>query len=171
MPSELVFVGDAGGSEPSGASHRKGVELSAYYTPFEWLIVDGDISIAHARLESASGDRIPNALENVVSLGVTVPEIEGWSGGLRVRHLGPAPLIEDNSARSHSTTIVNAQAGYRLLKSYTITLSVLNLLNSSDNDITYFYDSQLKGEPAPVSNIHFHSVEPRLLRLSLGAEF
>lgn len=171
LDSELVFVGDAGGSQPSGASHRTGVEFSAYYTPLPWLAVDGDISVARARLDDAAGDRIPNALEHVVSLGITIPETDGWSGGLRVRHLGPAPLIEDNSARSKSTTVVNAQAGYRFLKSYTATLSVLNLLDSSDNDITYFYDSQLKGEPAPVSDIHFHSVEPRLLRLTLGAEF
>jgi hypothetical protein len=36
-----------------------------------------------------------------------------------------------------------------------------------DNDITYFYESQLPGEAAAVENRHFHPVEPRTLRMTI----
>jgi hypothetical protein len=49
---------------------------------------------------------------------------------------------------------------------------VLNLLNSRDHDITYFYASRLPGEPAGgVEDIHFHPVEPRTVRLYLTYKF
>lgn len=178
--SELVYIGDAGNSEASDASERHGVELAAYYTPLPWLIIDADYAYAHARLDVPGGeDRIPNAIEDIYSLGFTVPETRGWSGGLRLRRLGKGPLIEDNSARSKTTTVVNAQIGYRLRQRYTATLSVLNVFDSKDNDITYFYESCLRSEACGegevaeggVSDLHFHPVEPRALRFSVSAEF
>jgi hypothetical protein len=171
LGSELVYSGDDGTSQPSGASHRRGVEVSAYYTPRPWLALDADYAASRARLESPVGNRIPNAVENVFSLGLSVPETRGWSGGLRVRHLGPAPLIEDNSARSKTTTVVNTQVGYRILKGLTAGVELINVFNSRDNDITYYYTSRLPGEPAAgVDDYHLHPVEPRMLRLSLTAE-
>jgi hypothetical protein len=46
-----------------------------------------------------------------------------------------------------------------------------NVLDSRDNDITYFYESRLPGESAPVADRHFHPVEPRTLRLTLESHF
>jgi len=48
---------------------------------------------------------------------------------------------------------------------------LMNVLDSDDRDITYFYESQLPGEAAPVEDIHFHPVEPRSVRVSLQARF
>lgn len=91
---------------------------------------------------------------------------------MRLRHLGEGPLIEDNSARAKTTTVVNAQVGYRFRRNWKATLAALNLFDSDDNDITYFYESRLPGEPAEgVADYHFHPVEPRALRLTLAAEF
>ena len=86
--------------------------------------------------------------------------------------LGEAALVEDNSARSRPTTVVNAQGSYRFLQNYQAQLAVLNLFDSDDNDITYYYESRLPGEPAEgVADYHFHPVEPRAVRVSLGASF
>jgi outer membrane receptor protein involved in Fe transport len=170
--SELVFVGDAGGSEASGASRRRGVELSAYYAPQPWLVLDADYAYAHARLDSEAGNRVPNSVEDVFSLGITVPDVRGWSGGLRLRRMGAGPLVEDNSARSRPTTVVNGQAGYRWPQGYSASLQVLNLLDSQDNDITYYYASRLPGEPAEgVLDHHFHRIEQRQVRLTVGVTF
>ena len=80
-------------------------------------------------------------------------------------------MIEDDSARSESSTIVNLALSHRL-GPVTITGDVLNLLDSKDNDITYFYTSRLPGEPAAgVDDIHFHPVEPRQFRVSLRYNF
>jgi hypothetical protein len=66
---------------------------------------------------------------------------------------------------------VNLAYTYRLGPA-ALTLDVLNLLGSHDNDITYFYASRLPGEPAEgVEDIHFHPIEPRQVRVSLRYAF
>jgi hypothetical protein len=169
LDSELVFVGDAGLTEPNRASERRGVELSAIYRPLDWVIVDVDYAWSRARFkgDDPAGDRIPGAVENVGSVGIVADHPSGWSAGARLRYLGEAPLIEDNSARSDTTTVLNLQGGYRFTPRFRVQLALLNALDSSDNDITYFYESQLPGEAGPVADYHFHPVEPRQLRLSV----
>jgi hypothetical protein len=88
-----------------------------------------------------------------------------------LRYLGSAPLIEDNSVRSEPTTLLNVEAGYELTSMLSVTLSLLNALDSDDNDISYYYDSQLANEGAPVTDVHLHPVEPRTLRVGLRARF
>jgi outer membrane receptor protein involved in Fe transport len=104
-------------------------------------------------------------------LGLAIDHPSGWFGGARFRHFGTAPLVEDNHARSESTTLVNLEAGYRFWKRYKISAAVYNLFDSKDNDITYFYESQLANETELVEDIHFHPVEPRTLRVTLTASF
>jgi outer membrane receptor protein involved in Fe transport len=105
-------------------------------------------------------------------LGLTVPDFHGFNDGLRLRHLGSGALIEDDSARSKSTTVVSAQLGYRVPGRYSASFEVLNIFNSRRNDITYYYASRLPGNVAAgVPDYHFHPIEPRLFRLGLSAEF
>lgn len=47
-----------------------------------------------------------------------------------------------------------------------VKLDILNLLDSDDRDITYFYESQLRGEPTGVEDLYFHPMEPRQVRIS-----
>jgi outer membrane receptor protein involved in Fe transport len=61
--------------------------------------------------------------------------------------------------------------GYRFTRRFSATATLLNVFDQRANDITYFYESQLPGEAAPVEDVHFHPVEPRTLRLSLAARF
>jgi outer membrane receptor protein involved in Fe transport len=173
LDSELVFSGDGGSTEPSRASRRTGVELGAYYAPLEHVVLDADLAWTRARYTDPdpAGDRIPNAVENVLSVGVTVNGDAGWFGGARLRYFGPAPLIEDDSARSRSTMLVNVEAGYRFTPQLSAAISVFNVFDRRDNDITYFYESQLRGEPAPVADVHFHPVEPRTVRATLSLKF
>ena len=47
-------------------------------------------------------------------------------------------------------------------------MDILNLFDSHDNDIAYFYESRLPGEPAQgIPDLHFHPIEPRTYRLYL----
>ena len=73
--------------------------------------------------------------------------------------------------RSDSTTLVNVEAGYRIGKTWKVSAALYNVFDSKDNDITYFYASQLAGETEPVEDIHFHPVEPRTVRVTLSATF
>ncbi len=173
LDSELVFVGDAGTTEASRPSRRSGVEWANYWTPIEWLIVDADVAVSRARFADfdPAGDRIPGAIEKTVSLGAAFAKLDPWSGGVRLRYFGPRPLIENNSVRSRSSTLVNANVGYNVKKNAKLTFEVFNLANAKVNDIEYFYESQLRGEAAPVGDIHFHPAEPRSYRMTLSYRF
>jgi outer membrane receptor protein involved in Fe transport len=173
LDSELLFVGDAGTTEASRASERRGVEAAVIWNPLSWLIVDADLAWSRARFTDydPGGDRIPGAVENVASVGLAIDHPSGWFGGARFRHFGSAPLIEDDHVRSEPTTLVNLEAGYRFWKRYKVSAAVYNVFDSKDNDITYFYESQLANETAPVEDIHFHPVEPRTVRVTLTASF
>jgi outer membrane receptor protein involved in Fe transport len=173
LDSELLYIGDAGATEPNRASKRYGAELGVYVTPTDWLTLDADLAWSHARFTPSdpSGDYIPGAVEGVASMGVAFQHPRGWFGGARFRHFGEAPLIEDNSVRSDPTTVVNLEIGRRLGDRFSVALSAYNIFDSEDNDITYFYESQLPGEEAPVEDRHFHPVEPRTLRLTLETRF
>lgn len=173
LDSELLYVGDAGATEANRASRRRGVELGVFVAPRGWLTLDADFAWSHARFTQPdpAGDFIPGAVESVVSVGVAVQHRSGWFGGARFRHFGEAPLVEDDSVRSDPTTVVNFEIGRRFGKRLSVALAAYNVFDSDDNDITYFYESQLPGEAAPVEDRHFHPVEPRTLRLTVETRF
>ena len=173
LDSELLFVGDAGLTEPSRASRRRGVELGTIWNPISWLIVDADLAWSHSRFrgDDPTGDFIPGAVGNVASLGVAVNHPSGWFGGARLRHFGKAPLIDDGSVESKQTTLVNLEAGYHLTDHIKISAAMYNVFDAQDNDISYYYESQLPGEAAPVEDVHFHPVEPRTVRVTVSATF
>ncbi len=172
LDSELLYIGDAGNTEALGASKRRGIELGALYAPTPWLLIDADLTMTKARLLGSGVEPyIPNSVERTASLGLILENIKGWSGGLRLRYLGEAPLTEDNSVQSDPTLLLNAQAIYQLSSAWSLGLEVMNLTDSRDNDITYFYESQLASEAQPYEDIHFHPVEPRSVRLTLRATF
>jgi outer membrane receptor protein involved in Fe transport len=173
LDSELLFVGDAGITEASRESERRGIEAGAIWNPVSWLILDADAAWSRSRFSKGDpvGDRIPGAVGSVLSMGLAIDHPSGWFGGARLRHFGKAPLIEDGSVESKPTTLVNLEAGYHITDSLQLSAAVFNVFDSRDNDITYLYESQLPGEAAPVTDIHFHPVEPRTLRLTLRATF
>jgi hypothetical protein len=172
--SELLFVGDAGTTEPSRPSRRTGFEWSNLYTPVSWLEIDADIAMSRARFTNSdpAGDRIPGAVEGVATLTVAIDHLGPWYGSGRLRYFGPRPLIEDNSVRSPSTTLLSGRVGYRFDRKTRLQLDGFNLLNKEASQISYFYASRLPGEAAAgVSDVHLHPTEPRSFRLSLITTF
>jgi outer membrane receptor protein involved in Fe transport len=174
LDSELLFVGDAGTTEPSRPSHRYGFELANYYAPRPWLILDGDLTWSSARFTDANpaGAFIPGAANTVASAGVTLDAWRRVVGSARLRYFGPRPLLEDNSVRSKATSLVNVQAGYRLTKRVRAIVDVFNVFDARDSDVDYFYTSRLPGEPlSGVDDIHLHPTLPRTARVSLVLGF
>ena len=175
LASELVFVGDAGTTEPSFPSRRVGIEWANYWTPTRAITVDADLALSRARFSridaTVPGPHIPGGIERTLSVGATWDNGGAWSGGTRLRYFGPRALIEDNSVRSKASTIVNLQAGYRIDRKTKLSLDILNVFDSNVSDIDYLYESQLAAEPAPVNDIHTHPSEPRALRLTLRVQF
>lgn len=173
LESELVYVGDAGVTEPADGTLRSGIEFLVSWIPQPGLSFEasGAATDARYRDDPKAGDRIPNALEYVVTAGATARLTPRSSAQVTLRHLGPAPLMEDGSVSSAGSTIVNLGYTYNH-EEFTLFADVLNLLDSDDNDITYFYASRLPGEPSQgVEDIHFHPVEPRQVRFGLRVRF
>lgn len=174
LDSELVFVGDAGTTEAGRPSNRYGVEWSTRWRARPWLLMDLDVAWNHARFSGAApeGDYIPGAPGTVVSAGVSVEKYGRLSGSAFYRYIGSYALIEDNSERSASQSVVDAQLGYDIYKSTRLRVDVFNIFDSSTNDITYYYESRLSGEPAAgVADLHFHPGEKRSFRVSLTQKF
>jgi hypothetical protein len=167
--SELVYVGDAGATEANRPSRRFGLEWNNRYIPLPWLLIDADLAWSHARFADAdpAGRRIPNAVDKVGSLAVTLRDLGPWSASLQWRYLGSGALIEDNSQRSRSALTTNLRLARKLGASSELTLDVFNLQDRKLDDIQYYYASQLPGEAAPVADRHLHPAEPRSLRLTL----
>ncbi len=174
LDNELLFVGDAGTTEPTQKSHRLGVSWTNFYRPLPRLSLDLDISLTHARFVDApeGDDRIPGALENVVAAGIMWDAVgRGVFGAVRLRHFGQYPLTEDNAVRAVPTTLLNVSLGY-LFDEIRVMLNVFNLFDAKDNDIQYFYASRGRSEPpGGVEDIHFHPVEPRQVRVSVSWGF
>lgn len=174
IASELVFVGDAGETEPSRASRRQGVEWSNHYIVSDWLLLDMDLAASRARYteNDSVGNFIPGSVDKVASVGATVTNLGNWYGGFQLRYFGPRPLVEDNSVRSESTAIAYARVGYKINQKTKLTLDIFNLFDSKSSDIDYYYTSRLNGEPAAgINDIHFHPVEPQTIRLTLVYNF
>lgn len=173
LGSELVFSGDEGTTEPNAASRRYGVEASLFWRPLSGLTLDAQGGLTHARFIGVERgqDFIPNAVGQVLTMGATLALTPRLSATMRLRHFGAAPLVEDGSAWSHPTTVVNAGL-YHTQGRTRLGLDVLNVMNSHDADITYYYASRLQGEGASGSeDDHIHPVEPRQIRVSVKRTF
>jgi hypothetical protein len=171
LDSELLFVGDAGSTEASRASRRQGMEVTAYYYFTPELSLDFEYALTDSKFtdDAPEGNEIPSAVDQVFQAGLNVDLTNGWFGSLRLRYFGERPLIEDGSIKSDSSTIFNIRTGYSK-NDWTFNADILNLTDSNDHDIDYFYESRLPTEPSGLGteDIHYHVIEPRTIRLSIN---
>jgi outer membrane receptor protein involved in Fe transport len=167
--SELKFVGDSNAVEPTGASSRHGFELVGFWRPWHWLALDANYTASHARYDN--GDYIPNAFENAAAVGASIT-LEHWEASIRLRHLGPYPLIEDNSERDKGSNVINTRAAWKSGRHLEVYGEVLNIFDSRDKDISYFYESYIPSfDPAPVEGRLSRVVEPRTFRVGAKYKF
>jgi hypothetical protein len=190
--SELQQDGDTGGTVPSASpSNRYGVEWANFYTPLEHLAFDFDLADSVARftqidpddaaytnvgggqypVQGPGGTRVPEAVEWVISSGVTLHDYKGFSASLRLRFFGPRDLTSDGIYRSNSTALLNAQVAYQINKRWSVKAEFLNLLNCRDHDIDYAYIFRITPTAAPEFTDVFHPVEPFQARFGLQYRF
>jgi hypothetical protein len=108
----------------------------------------------------------------VGSAGISyAPAQTGFHGALRYRYFAARVLDSFARQEANATSVVNLGIGYRW-QQWSLGLDVLNLLDSDDHDIDYFYPSRLPGEADEgVDDLHFHPVEPRSLRVRFEYAF
>lgn len=180
LDSELVYVGDAGATEPGRASLRNGLEASLRWSPAPAWRFELDAAVSRARFEgepaAGEGNVIPNAAEQVLAAGVTW--LNGpWRSTLRVRHMGARALDSLGAERASPNTLLNLGFRYAAGKSLTLGLDVFNLLDTTANDIEYQYASCTAGEVSAgtcgggINGRHVHPMVPRTLRLTARLGF
>ena len=170
--SELVFVGDAGTTEPSDPTQRSGFEVNTFWELDNNLVFDLSAAKTNGHFKGlpSNANSITDAHEEVIGAGLTYVGDQGLTASLRVRYFDDAALTEDESVRKDGSTLVHAGVSYELDK-WEIGLDVLNLLDAEDDDIAYFFESRLPGETAGVEDIHFHPSNPRTVRVLLRYRF
>ena len=172
LDSELVFVGDAGTTEPSDPSRRNGIELNSFWEFTEALVFDFTAAKSDGDFRGLpSGENaIPDAHDLVVAAGLTYHNPNGWTSSVRVRNFSDAALTEDESLKKDGSTLVHFGVSYAQ-ESWELGLDIINLLDQEDDDIAYWFESRMIGETASFEDIHFHPSNPRAVRALLKYKF
>lgn len=199
MSDELVFVGDAGTTESTGATTRLGVEWTNYYKPTDWLTFDADFAFTQSRYRNPTdpgcegpsinvpangclpGYSVPNAVGMVITSGMTLNLPEGFFGSLRLRTFGQDPLNNNATAWLGTTNILNLETGWQN-KNVKVDVEVFNLLDSQNNDIAYWYQYGVcntfsTGQCGGSNNVTqynsttFHPILPRMVRAGITLNF
>lgn len=170
--SELVFVGDAGTTEPSDPTRRSGVEINSFWQITEELVFDFTAAktTGHFRGLPSNADSITDAHEEVAGAGLTYVGNNGLTASVRVRHFGDAALAGDESVFKDSSTLVNLGISYSR-SNWELGVDMLNIFDAADDDIAYFFESRLPNEAAGIEDIHFHPSNPRSIRALLKYRF
>ena len=172
LDEELVYVGDAGTTEPSGRSRRVGLDLEGRLALAAWLAADADLTLSRGRLpdEPAGADRIPLAPTLTAAGGLTARHPSGLSGSLRLLHVGDRPANEDASVTALGYTLVTAGAAYRFGPAE-VSATLENAFDVAWNEAQFDTESRLRGEATSISELHFTPGNPRNVRVALAYRF
>ena len=145
LSSELVFVGDEGTFEPSGASRRQGIESEVRYDILPWLSFDSDISYTWAKF--VNGDKVPLAPRFLAYSGLTARHDSGLQARIQLRHIGRRYGIEDGSILTPTSTIFDLFLKY-IWKRYEFFIQVQNLANTKWRSAEHVFESRTPNELA-----------------------
>ncbi len=172
LQEELVFIGDEGTTEISGATRRTGLDFEARMQITPWLWADADLNLANGIYvnEPEGANDIPLAPRVTSTGGLTAILQNGFEGALRYRYVGGRPANETNTVRAEGYFITNLMLAY-MFKSVKVFGSFENLFNSKWNEAQFDTESRLYWETRPVSEINFTPGNPFNVQLGISVEF
>ena len=172
LEQEFVYVGDAGIVEPSGKTRRYGLDLGLRYQLTDWLFLDSDATFTNARsTEEPSGKNyIPLAPDFTFTGGLSVNNLDGFSGGIRLRYLDDRPANEDNSIVAEGYFVTDFNVNYDF-KAITLGLAIENVLDVDWNETQFATESRLRNETRPVEEIHFTPGTPFFIKATVTYTF
>ena len=172
LEQEFVYVGDAGIVEPSGKTRRYGLDLGLRYQLNDWLFLDTDATLTNARSidEPDDEDYIPLAPDFTLTGGLSIDDLNGFSGGLRFRYLDDRAANEDNSIVAEGYMVTDFNVNYTL-NQITFGLAVENLFDVDWNETQFATASRLQNEAESVEEIHFTPGTPFFLKGTVSYRF
>lgn len=172
LEQEFVYVGDAGIVEPSGKTRRYGLDLGLRYQFNDWLFLDTDATLTDARsIEEANGeDYIPLAPDFTLTGGLSVDDLDGFSGGLRFRYLDDRAANEDNSIVAEGYLVTDLNLNYQINR-ITLGIAVENLFDVDWNETQFATESRLQNEAQSVEEIHFTPGTPFFIKGTVSYNF
>ncbi|WP_411767099.1 TonB-dependent receptor [Winogradskyella sp. A3E31] len=173
LEQEFVYVGDAGIVEPSGKTERYGIDLGLRYQFTDWLFADTDATLTKARsIDDPEGeDYIPLAPDLTIAGGLSVTNLNGFSGGIRYRYLDDRPANEDNSIVAEGYTVFDFNMNYEFKNNMTIGFAIENLFDVDWNETQFATESRLQNEANSVEEIHFTPGTPFFIKGNVSYRF
>lgn len=172
LDQEFVYVGDEGIVEAGGQTQRFGLDVSVRYEIANHIYADADISLAKPKALGVAGDEsyLPLAPRFTSVGGLTYKKQYGLNGSLRYRYMADRPANETNTVVAKGYFVTDAAVNYATMK-WELGLTVQNVLNTKWKETQFDTESQLKSEPAPVSEIHFTPGSPFFAKLNFALFF
>ncbi|WP_179348307.1 TonB-dependent receptor [Winogradskyella pacifica] len=172
LEQEFVYVGDAGIVEPSGKTRRFGLDLGLRYQLTDWLFLDTDATLTNARsVDDPDGENyIPLAPDFTLIGGLSVDDLNGFSGGLRFRYLDDRAANEDNSIVAEGYMVTDFNVNYKL-NNITLGFAIENLFDVDWNETQFATESRLQNEAQSVEEIHFTPGTPFFLKGTVSYRF
>ena len=145
--------------------------MEGHLTPTTWLTLGVDATLSRGRsTEDPEGENyIPLAPTFTLSANAVV-RFEPFSAAVRLRSISDRPANESNTVRALGYSIVDMSASYRIGPAE-LFVNVENVLDASWNEAQFDTESRLRGEVAPVSELHFTPGSPLSLRGGIAYRF
>ena len=156
LASELVWSGDEGGTDAGGATQRYGVDLEGSWTPFPWLRLDANASIAHSTLVAnhGNGGALALAPKLMGSGGITYTRGASFVA-LRGRGIADRPGNDANTLTAQGYFIFDLMAGTQVTTKLGLNLTINNLLNSDWREAQFADTSAVTPTSPAIEQMHF----------------
>lgn len=171
LEDELVYVGDEGVVESSGATRRLGLDFSMRYEIFDWLSGTVDANYAFARsTDSPEGENYIPLAPSFSSLGKLSFHKNKFSGSIQYRYIADRAANENNSLTAEGYFLTDLNLNYRI-SSFTIGLSIENVMNTEWKEAQFETTSRLQNEIETVTEIHYTPGTPFQAMATLAYTF
>jgi outer membrane receptor for monomeric catechols len=102
-------------------------------------------------------------------VGLSLHDVDGWSGDVKLRYIGKYPLSQDGTLVGPASVVTDMRVQHALTPRISLSLDVLNLFDRKYYDIAYEQDYRASPtSPVVPDGITVHPGEPREFRLTLN---
>ena len=138
----------------------------------KYLFLDADLNFNYGRLvdEPKTANFIPLAPVLTSIGGISYKKSSGLNASLRYRYMANRAANEDYSLVAKGYFLLDGVLAYTQ-KSYQISLSGENLLNTVWKETQFATESRLKNELKPVEEIHFTPGTPLNIKATIALFF